>query len=655
MSRKRNSRHQYSLLEGRRLLSVSTSLSAGTLSIFGDAAANTIRIAASGSSLIISGDISEQHLFSDVSEIRFFGAAGDDFFENTTSINTRAVGNDGNDELRTGGGTDVLLGGDGNDTLVSTGGDDRLVGNDGNDFLFGGVGNDTLFGIAGDDELHGQAGDDRLVAGFGDDIVFGGNGDDLVFGHFGADQIFGENGNDRLFGQSDDDLIVGGAGDDTVRGGLGDDVLQGNNGNDRALGDQGDDEILAGDGDDIVFGGDGDDNIRGGEGNDQLFAGEGDDEAFGEAGNDIIRGNDGNDRLFGGDNADRVAGDAGDDRVEGGGASDAVLGDTGNDTIVGDTSDRAIGGAGDDLIQLGDGGNDRVSFAGQFANYVVTNTDGQLVVRDTTGADGLDRITGAESIIFSDGSREAVAQVTRQVFIQPVVVSNDDGSNTAVFFGDDEQSFDIRRQIDEIYLQAGIDIVFLDERTIDNTFFNVGNGGRVRVQEDLDAIISQGDASGVGNSNRQVLDTYFVNRVPGFRTVSANTSNGLAFVGGAGIALHTGENLLTFESGREIIAEVTAHEIAHNLGLAHVDDPSNLLGDGNQLNSSQIADIRTSQFSQSFSAQRSANSVELDPSGVIYSQETTLSSHGNLRTDSSSETGGCGGCGCCAACTGATL
>ena len=655
LSRNPTNPFNYRSLEDRRLLTVSTSLSAGTLSIFGDAAANTVSIRASGSSLLISGDISEQFSISQVTEIRFFGADGDDFFQNFTNINTRAVGNDGNDELRTAGGTDVLLGGDGDDLLVSTGGDDRLIGNNGNDTLFGGIGNDTIFGIAGDDELHGEAGDDRLVAGFGDDTVFGGNGDDLVFGHFGNDQIFGQGGDDLLFGQSDDDTIEGGPGNDTVRGGLGDDFLRGNTGDDRALGDEGDDDIEVGDGDDVVFGGAGDDVIRGGEGNDRLFANEGDDEVFGEAGNDILRGNDGNDTLFGGDNADRVDGDAGDDRLDGGGASDAVLGDLGDDTIIGDTSDRAIGGAGDDLIQLGAGGTDSVTFAGNFANYVVTSTDGQLVVRDTTGADGLDRITGAESFVFSDGSRAAAAQVTQQVFVQPIVVSDDNGSNTAIAFGNDEQAFEIRRQIDEIYLQAGIDIVFLDERNVDSTFFNFGNGGGERTDRDLENIIDQGDRDGIGNSDRQVIDTYFVNRVPGFRTTSRNTSNGLAFVGDAGIAIHTGDNLLNFASGRSIIAEVTAHEIAHNLGLEHVADSNNLLGDGDQLNASQISAVRSSQFSQTFNAQLSANSISLDSSGDVSAQETTRSTHANLRNEAGSSTGGCGGCGCCAACTGATI
>ena len=643
MSRNQKRKLNYSVLEDRRLLAVSASLSGGTLSIFGDGSANTVNIDASANTLFLSGDLNEQFTLSQVQAVEFFGGAGDDFFENTTDIDTRAAGNQGNDELRTAGGNDELFGGEGDDLLVSTGGNDRLIGFDGFDILFGGEGDDVIFGLGDDDELHGEGGDDTLVAGFGDDVVFGGSGDDLVFGHFGNDEIFGGNGNDRLFGQNDDDIINGGAGEDVVRGGVGDDVLQGNGGADRALGDEGDDVISVGAGNDVVFGGQGNDIIRGGEGNDLLFGNQDNDEIFGEAGNDVIRGNDGIDTLSGGDNADRVDGDAGNDRVEGGRASDVLLGDFGNDTIVGEASDRVLGGGGDDLIQLAEGGNDRVTFAGQFDNFVVTDDGGVLVVRDTTGTDGLDRITGADSFIFSDGVREAAAEVTRTVYIQPIVVSNDNGSNTATFFGNDDQSFDIRREIDEIFLQAGINIEFLDERTTDNTFFNSGIGGGTRAQQDLSTIVQVGDANGVGNSDRLIIDTYFVNRVPGFGVTSANTANGLAFVGANGIAVHNGENLLNFGSGRDIIARVTAHEIGHNLGLGHINDPNNLLDNGRELNASQIATAQSSDFSQT-SGETSGTLIELAMTGE----------NGEYQEKSSTDIGGCGGCGCCAACTGAT-
>ncbi len=592
------SKHDYSCLEGRRLLAVSASLSGGTLSIFGDSSANVTNVQESGSVLSVTGDNSFDFNVSDVSLIQYFGAAGDDFFENFTSIDTIAVGHAGNDTLRTAGGTDQLFGGDGDDVLVSTGGDDRLIGNDGNDTLSGGAGNDTIYGLAGNDELNGEAGDDVLVAGIGDDIVYGGNDADLVFGHLGADQIFGGAGNDRLFGQDGDDLIQGDDGDDVVRGGIGADVLYGNAGDDRILGDEDGDTIRGGDGNDTVFAGSGNDMVYGGEGNDLLFAGEGDDEVYGEAGNDVIRGNEGNDTLEGGDNADRLAGDAGDDWLVGGAARDTIFGDAGVDTIVADSNDTARGGAGDDILELSDLDGDAAVFTGNYSNYVVTLSGDTLVVRDTVGSDGQDLVSGADSLLFADGSRAAAAEVTQRVYVQPIVVSNDNGSNTASFFGDATQEFDIKRRIDEIYLQAGVDIEWLTSKSTNNTFFNVGNGSGTRTQSDLNTIISQGDASGVGSSDELILDMYFVTRVPGFQELSANSANGLAFLNFNGIAMHTGDNLPGFSNGRAVVARVAAHEIAHNLALSHVNDSTNLMDDGDLLYSSQISTVLNSQYSQ---------------------------------------------------------
>lgn len=594
----RSQRCDYSPLEDRRLLAVTSVLDAGVLSIYGDSNANTVTVQQTDSFLDIGGDLTAQYNIADVSQVRFFGAAGDDFFENFTDINTLAVGHAGNDELRTAGGIDRVLGGPGNDLLISTGGDDRLVGHDGIDTIFGGAGDDAIYGLNGNDEIYGEAGDDVLVAGFGDDVVYGGDGEDLVYGHFGADQIFGGADNDRLFGQNDNDFIQGDAGDDTVRGGRGDDTLNGNAGNDRILGDENNDTINGGEGNEIIFAGDGDDFVQGGAGNDLLFAGAGNDEVFGQAGNDVVRGNDGNDTLDGGDNADRVAGDNGDDIVTGGGAIDTVLGGAGADTIIAESSDRAIGGAGDDRLQLSDFDGDTAIYSGNYSNYVVTLASDQLVVRDTTGADGQDIVTGADSLQFADVTRVAEAEITERVYVLPIIASDNDGSNTAVFFGDADNEFDIKRRIDEIYLVAGIDIEWLSEKSTDSTFINFGTGSGTRTQNDLFTIVDDGEASGLGSNDPLVIDMYFVNRVPGFQVLSANSANGLAFVGDSGITMHVGDNLLNSSSGRQVTARVAAHEIAHNLGLVHVNDPTNLMDDGVGLYNSQITTMLNSQFSQ---------------------------------------------------------
>ena len=590
--------HSYSSLEDRRLLAVSATLSGGTLSLYGDAEDNTVNVQQVGNQLSVTGDNSFSYNFADVSLIQFYGSAGDDFFENFTDIDTLAVGHTGNDTLRTGGGTDRMYGGDGDDVLSSRGGDDRLIGNDGRDTLYGGDGNDALYGLFGNDTLYGEGGNDTLVAGYGNDVVYGGGGDDLAYGHFGNDEIYGGDGIDRLFGQDDNDYIEGNNGADVVRGGTGNDELYGNNGHDRILGDEGDDTIHGGIGNETIFAGFGDDVVYGSTGNDRIFAGEGDDEVYGEAGNDVIRGNDGNDILEGGDNADRVAGDDGNDRIDGGGANDVVLGDAGDDTIIAESNDWARGGAGDDVLQLSNLSGDTAVFSGNFSNFVITQSGDSLAIRDTTGAEGLDLVSGAETLQFGDGSRTPEVEVTQRVFIQPIVVSDNNGSNTSTFFGDATQEADIKRRVDEIYLQAGIDIEWLTTKSTNNSFANNGNGTGVRTQSDLNTIIEQGDATGVGSADTLVLDMYFISRVPGFQQLSANSANGLAYLEFNGITMHTGDNLPGFDAGRSVVARVAAHEIAHNLGLHHVNDSSNLMDDGDRLYASQISIMLGSQYSQ---------------------------------------------------------
>ena len=64
--------------------------------------------------------------------------------------------------------------------------------------------------------------------------------------------------------------------------------------------------------------------------------------------------------------------------------------------------------------------------------------------------------------------------ITHRVTVQPIVVSNDDGSNTAAFFGTLSDQMDIESVIDVIWAQAGIDVEFLAPTSYDSTFANVG-------------------------------------------------------------------------------------------------------------------------------------------------------------------------------------
>ena len=481
-----------------------------------------------------------------------------------------------------------------------------VFGGSGNDTLIGGSGNDRLVGNAGEDLLIGNEGDDGLVAGVGVDEVFGGTGDDLILGVAGANILDGGDGDDSIFGGLDGERIFGGNGDDVLAGWLGND------------------QIVGGNGSDLIFGGDGDDLAFGNTGDDFIFGQNGDDTLVGSAGNDVINGNNGNDRL---------AGQFGDDRLVGGPGQDQAL------------------------------------FSGSARDHVVQVSGGRFDVTDLRGADfggddvtfGVEEHSFAEGIFPPNGLAPRPTPTTpdpttpdpdpttptpgQTIIVQPIIAANSDGTNVAEYFGNAEQQADVFERIDEIFAQAGVDVEFLDSERWNDTFINVGTGTGERTTADLNTIVQSGDAAGFGNTDPNVIDLYFVERVPGFEEVSEFTANGLAFVGGNGIAAQTGDNLVSTAGGRDVIARVIAHEIGHNLGLSHEPGTNNLLsssGSSSDLNQAQIDTILASTFTQD-----TAN-IGTQPTSISARAELTIGD------DSSGSGCGCGGVGC-VACGGSIL
>ncbi len=428
----------------------------------------------------------------------------------------------------------------------------------------------------------------------------------FAWGGSGEDTLIGGSSRDRLIGNSQNDFISGNGGDDYLVGGVGDDRVSGGGGNDRILGVSGTNFLNGNAGEDQIFGGSNRDIITGGDGDDVLAGSDGDDVIFAKAGNDLIFGGSGRDRLLGEGGNDRIYGQSGDDTLLGGLGADLMFGNGGNDNFTGEFgNDRIRGGQGDD----------RATFSGLFSDYNIDFNGGNATVSDTRGAggDATDSLIGIDQLVFSNAFQNSGAAPVftgpqpeqpeepevnndQVVTIQPIVLSNDDGSNTAEFLGNAAQEADVKQKVDAIYAQAGIDVLWLPAVTWDNTNVNVGDNGNTgdpndpgggpdgpggeRPQGDLAEILTEGDDAGFGSADPLVIDMYFVELVPGFDDPGENTANGLARLGDAGVAIHIGDNLPATEQGRVVISEVVAHEIGHNLGLEHLEVVGNLLAPG---------------------------------------------------------------------------
>jgi hypothetical protein len=196
--------------------------------------------------------------------------------------------------------------------------------------------------------------------------------------------------------------------------------------------------------------------------------------------------------------------------------------------------------------------------------------------------------------------------ITQRVDVQIIQTSLDGGLLPATVLGNATQQATIEAGIDKIWAQAGIDIEFLPTITpYANTFAYKGSLAP-RPSSDLGAILSNATSAGKLNPDPNVLNMFFVEVAPGYGVLNQNTAAGIAMIGNNGMALYTGESLLTFANGRDVIAGVVAHEIGHNLGLTHTaSGGANLMapsGTTEQLTSQQIATVLGSRFVQDAAA-----------------------------------------------------
>jgi hypothetical protein len=190
-------------------------------------------------------------------------------------------------------------------------------------------------------------------------------------------------------------------------------------------------------------------------------------------------------------------------------------------------------------------------------------------------------------------------EITRIVTIQPIIVSDTNGNNTATFFGSANQQTSIEGFIDDIWSQAGIDVNFLNANLWNNTFANEGTVNP-RPRSDLNTVINSASVAGITHANSDFINLFFVNTPAGFEMMNSNSAAGLASVDGNGIMQFVGSDLLGFVGGQETIASVVAHEIGHNLGLFHtgnrIDNLMSPNGTGNTLTAVQINTVLDSRL-----------------------------------------------------------
>jgi Ca2+-binding RTX toxin-like protein len=237
----------------------------------------------------------------------------------------------------------------------------------------------------------------------------------------GADQLIGGSGNDLIYFDSLDTLVQGGAGFDTAivdtaagvtldlaaahveeaYGGVGNDVLDAGDatGTVRLIGRGGADQLIGGSGGSILFFDSQDTVVQGGAGVDTAVVyleSAGVSLDLTAAGIEVVQGG-----AF--DDIFTAAGSSQNTRLVGLGGADTLTGGLGDDVIFGgEGNDDIFASAGNDYLQ-GDGGTDTVHYAGNQADFTVTDIGGGFYF--VTGAGiGTHTLFQVEVLNFNNGS-----------------------------------------------------------------------------------------------------------------------------------------------------------------------------------------------------------------------------------------------------------
>jgi Ca2+-binding RTX toxin-like protein len=306
----------------------------------------------------------------DFAGIVVFGDGGNDkitmdlIADDLAPLPGRAVGGDGDDEIRTppdgrvgiAQPTALLEGSGGNDTIVAGNGPDELLGGDGND---------TMEANEGPDTVRGEGGNDSVSAGKEEPAP---NAADVVDGGPGFDTIPNlVNDYNRLF---DDDVSI---------------TLD-NQANDGEPGEG--DNVIAVEKFNIVAN------------NATVVGSDAAEDVFVESNTSSIQGLGGNDRLVAYDGHDNIDGGDGDDYLEGGFGNDVLTGGPGVDQFSGDRTESNVIAIGADRIFARDGNAEQVNCGigpdtAQVDGSDVVDTSCESVDRGAFGGD----VFGARTLV----------------------------------------------------------------------------------------------------------------------------------------------------------------------------------------------------------------------------------------------------------------
>ena len=248
----------FEVLESRRMLAYSYSLSGGVMSITLEGDNDIITGTISGSNLIVTvkeGALSAVTVYNAasaaVSSFAFVLGNGNDTVDLNTCPQPATI--------QGGNGNDTIDGGNGNDTIRGNAGTDDIHGMGGNDLLDGGANNDVMNGGSGLDTVDYTGRTGNVTADLLNNSGDGEAGENDTIGS-DCDSLMGGSGNDVLTGNTNANYLFGGLGNDTLAGGMGNDILCGGAGQDAMFGNEGNDSFFARDGEiDTIDGGAGTD------------------------------------------------------------------------------------------------------------------------------------------------------------------------------------------------------------------------------------------------------------------------------------------------------------------------------------------------------------------------------------------------------------